>query len=564
MLNLLRWLTSWTVRHILIFGIIVAAMVAFIQVKAAFDRVPALQSNVEALETQRRLFNAEAAALRSWAGAKVSEISRAEKGALLSRLATLQAELADPANRRASRADFYREVLIEGPVDAVARDLRAAFAQQLRQREAAAIESRLAMMVRRDTLILSDQRRRQAVARIAAVDREIAAIERRRFINTPVIRRVTGGPQLDAYRRERDGLVRQQAELERAQQQAQAAFDTAREQYGVLLVRLREARPAEHLDERVAQLREELAQDWTFRVWDAVRPVLAWALWVLALLIVVPPLVKAFWFYLIAPIAARLAPIRIRPELGGDVGWASPRVAGAGAPSGSAVSREVLLRSGDELLIKPEYLHSSVTDARIDSRLVLSRHLFFGSLATGLVNLTRIRVDREATVAVSATRDMIDEVGLIEIAEGSALVFQPRNLIGVIQRGDRPLRIDKAWRAGHLSSWLTLRLRHLVFHGPCALVVKGARGIAMEPATGGRRIAGAATMGWSANLAWSVRRSETFHAYLTGKQSLFNDGFDGSQGKVVYEQMPRAGLKGGWWARGLDGVGDGLLKIVGL
>jgi hypothetical protein len=215
------------------------------------------------------------------------------------------------------------------------------------------------------------------------------------------------------------------------------------------------------------------------------------------------------------------------------------------------------------LLVRPEYLQSSVAGAQADSQLLLSPSLPFGSLATGLVGLTRIRPDRETSATLSASRDPIDEIGILEIPEGSAVVFRPRNLVGIVRDGGRPLRLERVWRLGCLLSWLTLRLRHLVFHGPCALLVKGARGVAVEPA-GGRRVADAATMGWSSGLDYSVARSETFLAYLTGKQSLFHDRFDGPGGEVIYEEMPRARGKSGLFGRGLEGLGDGLLKIAGL
>jgi hypothetical protein len=230
---------------------------------------------------------------------------------------------------------------------------------------------------------------------------------------------------------------------------------------------------------------------------------------------------------------------------------------------GSGVSRRIVLKPGEELLIKPEYLQSSMNQARIDSALVLSRAIPLGSLATGMIGLTRIRVATPQAATLSATQDMFDEVGIIDIPAGSGLVFKPSNLVGVLQPEGRPVRIRRLWRLGHASAWLTLQLRFLVFEGPCALVVKGARGVAVEPARSGRRISGAATMGWSPGLRYSVRRSETFLAYLTGKQSLFNDGFEGD-GRIVYEQMPRARSKGGMLGRGLEGVGDGLLKVLGL
>jgi hypothetical protein len=166
-------------------------------------------------------------------------------------------------------------------------------------------------------------------------------------------------------------------------------------------------------------------------------------------------------------------------------------------------------------------------------------------------------------VDVSATTDLVDEVGVIEVAEGSSLVFRPRGLVGIVRRAERPLRIDRVWTTGHLASWLTLRLRHIVFRGPCALIVKGARGVALEPVAGGRRVAGAATMGWSAALDHRVDRSEAFLAFLTGKQSLFLDRFEGSRGRIVYEEMPRGG-QSGLFGRGLEGLGDAMLKVVGV
>ena len=99
--------------------------------------------------------------------------------------------------------------------------------------------------------------------------------------------------------------------------------------------------------------------------------------------------------------------------------------------------------------------------------------------------------------------------------------------------------------------------------GP-ALLWSRAREIAIEPAAGGRRVAGGATMGWDAGLDYSVTRSETFLAYLSGKQSLFHDRFDGTSGNVIYEEMPRARAKSSLFGRGLEGLGDGLLKIIGL
>lgn len=568
--TLLRLLTAWSVRRILMFVLIVIAMVAFLKVKEAYDRVPALKAEIGALEEQQALLRENSRAQMEDARAALARIEQAEAPWLQQRLANVRAEMASPAYNRMSNAG-YAMAVVRGDTGKIAQDLAAGFRLQLLRREEAAIQARLDM-------IAGANRANGLAARIRALDQRIAALEARKAAierRHPLLNRVQGVPvlrdlwapwqEMRRIRQELDAARSDRANSLRALQATQAFFGRARGAYQQSAAAVRDAvPPGELLEERIGERREALSQHWASRAWQAVQPVLGWALWLTILIIIVPPAVKAFWFFVVAPVAARLPPIRIRPELAGDVHWAADRLDGPESRPGSAVSRRLLLRPGEELLVRPEYLQSSMNDARIDSVLLLSWAIPFGSLATGLVGLTRIRVDREAAATVSSSKDPLDEVGIVEVPEGAALVFHPRNLIGLVQRSDRPMRLERVWRLRDLSSWLTLKLRYLVFHGPCALIVKGARGAALEPAENGRRIAGAATMGWSAGLGYSVRRSETFLAYLTGKQSLFNDSFEGERGKIVYEEFPRAGVRGGLLGRGLEGLGDAMLKIVGL
>ena len=167
-------------------------------------------------------------------------------------------------------------------------------------------------------------------------------------------------------------------------------------------------------------------------------------------------------------------------------------------------------------------------------------------------------------ILVSATRDPIAEIALIDVPEGSAMVLRPRALRGLVQPIGRPARITRHWRLAHLSAWLTLQFRYLAFHGPCTLIVQGTRGVRLEPAGPGRGVNQAATIGFSAGLAYSVRRSEAFGAYLVGRQELFNDSFESAGGVYLYEEMPRAGEPRGLWGRGVRGLGDAFLKVFGL
>jgi hypothetical protein len=143
------------------------------------------------------------------------------------------------------------------------------------------------------------------------------------------------------------------------------------------------------------------------------------------------------------------------------------------------------------------------------------------------------------------------------------VVLRPRALRGLLRSSSEPVRITRRWRFG-LSAWLTLQFRYLIFHGACVLIVEGARGVRLESAGPGRGINQAATIGFSAGSAYAVSRSETFGAYLLGRQALFNDSFRSDAGVYLYEEMPMAAGKGGIWSSGLRGLGDAALKLVGI
>ena len=97
-----------------------------------------------------------------------------------------------------------------------------------------------------------------------------------------------------------------------------------------------------------------------------------------------------------------------------------------------------------------------------------------------------------------------------------------------------------------LNSLLTWQFRYLAFHGPCRLILQGCRGIKIEKAEG-KLLDQNLTIGFSANIKYSVQRCETFLSYLFGKETLFNDVFDGN-GYYIYEEFgeKRSQNRMGW------------------
>ena len=301
------------------------------------------------------------------------------------------------------------------------------------------------------------------------------------------------------------------------------------------------------------------------REWEGLKPNLWIAAGLLAASIVAGVAIRVLLYFVIAPLASRRPAIRLLPEATGSIRSGSAR-SGADQDPGkaSSVSIPVALAENQELLIKPEYLQSTSLRAEKRTRLFMNTAIPFSCLLSGMYLLTRVRSPPTDAVVVSATQDPLSEVGVIDLPEGAVFVCQPRSLAGVIQDTNHPLLISRHWRLGSLQAWLTLQLRFLVFHGPGQLVMKGCRGIRMEAPGKGRLINQAATLGFSANLAYANTRCETFMAYWTGKEDLFNDLFTGDGGSYVYEEMPDLKHKSGIGGRGLEGFVDAILKIFGI
>lgn len=305
----------------------------------------------------------------------------------------------------------------------------------------------------------------------------------------------------------------------------------------------------------IAELDRQREANWVGKVLGPVEEVAPTALLVLLGVVITPIAIKALFYFVLAPLAACRPPLLLLPETTGELTLETGH---------SSVSKKVVVDPDHELLVHAEFLQSSSVRGEKDTRWLLNWEMPLTSLASGMVALTRIRTVAPETFVISATQDPFSEIGILSLAQGAALVMQPHNLVGVVQPWGSPVRITSHWRLNSLHAWLTLQLRYLTFHGPAQLIVQGCRGVRIERADAGRSINQAATIGFSANLAYSTRRCETFGAYLLGKQELLNDTFSGENGFYVYEEMPHFGKKTGVTGRGLEGLTDSLLKVLGI
>jgi len=325
------------------------------------------------------------------------------------------------------------------------------------------------------------------------------------------------------------------------------------------------AAAAAPLADRLRHAEAFAAQSIAWQAWLVAKPVLGVAAAVLLSWIVVPFAIRAVFYYLLAPLAARARPIVIAGPHADDVpafrGWRHLR---AQCAQISAVSQRIVLQPGDEMLIRPAYCQSQPEHVDAGTKVLFDWSYWLPSIAAHLWMLTRLRTGHAAEVIVSSTADALEEVAVLEIPAGGAFVLQARCLAGVVCKGGQRPRIRSHWRLGTLHAWLTLQLRYLSFEGPATLIVKGCRGVRLENAGAGRTVSQDATLGFSTNTRYATVRAEPFLPYMLGRRALLNDRFAGDDTYYLYEEIPGRRQPGSRSRNPLEALVDAGLKALGV
>lgn len=528
-MTILAAIARWLLRHALIFVLLVAALAIYANVLSDKGNARGLSASIE------RLSGAETA-LQQRIGAL--------DGTLLTPLDTAQ-RLSDPAIARR--------------IATLARDRRALVATKPRAFDLlsapratiiTSIDSDIRLeLIDRETEFLT--RLRPAATRIAALDaaitaddRNLAALATRAL---PYRYALEDGRMVDLGAVYRD---RRAANIA-ARNAARAAAAAPPRIDGVALARRLAPLTAAAAAQRatLAATMTATAGRWYDRLGIAglLRP----ALIALVTIILTPFFIRTLFYWVLAPLAARQAPVQLLP-------------AGTAIPpprQPSAVSLAITLAAGHELLVKQGFLQASSHVGTKDDQMVLDWRFPITSIAAGLWFLARLR---GGSATVSATADPFAELSRLVLPAGATCILQPRAIVGVVQPVGQPLRITSHWRFGTLNAWLTWQWRYLAFHGPAEVILKGGRGLRFEIARAGLRLPQDQLVGFSAGLRYATARTETFRPYLFGLEPLLKDSIAAGDGLVIAEEAPRRARSGRRTRAGLEGVADAALKLFGI
>ncbi len=574
-MNGLGRLLTWLGRKVLLYAMLVVAIgvATFVLpwAKTELGGARRAETRFSALDDASRRFGAEIdSAAKAW-----RDRAAALRGQSVAAIDTQAAAL------RRERAGLDQQVQAAGPTWAVAlKGSEAVLATQRLKLRIAAIDAELDALAQARALALADAqtigalsnvqqqaaRMAQTAARCAEARRAQQAFEDRwrwrlrSWFDSEEHRALARQSQFlcqqaDQARLHHDRLVEidrlaqvERARAERALELSAAAFEQRAAPLRATLVAEAERAGVEWSGSLTAR-----AKVWAERV--HLDRLLRQAAIALLLILATPYLIRLLCFFVLAPIAMRRPSIRLTV----------PGGRGADIPPAprSATSVTIRLETGEELLVRQDYLQTSSEAGAKRTQWLLDRRHPLTSLVTGLTFLTHIRGDGQATT-ISAVRDPFSEVTVLTLPEGASCVLQPRALAAVAQPIGRPLHVTSQWRLGSLNAWLTLQFRYLIFHGPVRLVLKGGRGIRVEAAEQGRVFGQDQLVGFSADLAYSVTRTETFWPYFLGREQLLKDRVQAGAGMLIIEEAPMSTRKDGEVRHGIEGTIDAVMKAFGL
>lgn len=322
------------------------------------------------------------------------------------------------------------------------------------------------------------------------------------------------------------------------------------------------ARSQQHT-KKYALLVEELnkLKDAKSALIEAVKQVFPVALTILAGIVFMPMLVGAIAYYCVAPIASKGFGVQLLPESSGELSLLKK----------SDYVQEIDIDKDWELLVDSAWVIGKPDSVSGEFKGLLDKKMPLMSIVSGLYLITRFRSDKKSTISISAAPAVpnssaevshANKIAVLDLPANASMVLQPRCLAGIVQHKEQPMRITRHWRIANLSSWLTLQLRYVVFHGPAKLIVRGNDGVNIGPAESGVTVNQSSILGFSANLKYAVSRSTPFYAYLSGKQQLFDDRFSSGPGFYIREVTPKP-MKGVWFSNPITTIINTIIKALG-
>ena len=264
---------------------------------------------------------------------------------------------------------------------------------------------------------------------------------------------------------------------------------------------------------------------------------------------------KLFWYFGLAPLADRSRPIRL--HRGAD-------------PAGPALSTgpnekacEIPLTPGTRLITRMEWVQQYPPTTSKRTRFLWKWKAPLISFVSGLVEMTEwstTNMDGTDHVVLASGIDPDRFIMRIDMTAHPGISLRPGCVIAVTDSVD----VTTQWRLWSLHSWISGRLRHVIFRGTGAIFISGYGGVRPVAPGDNYRIEEALVLGFERQVAFGTARTETFWPYYRNKTSLFDYRFTGDRHVFTQHALP-ASLRasGNPFMQAVNAVLNGVGKLIG-
>jgi hypothetical protein len=223
------------------------------------------------------------------------------------------------------------------------------------------------------------------------------------------------------------------------------------------------------------------------------------------------PAWKVFWYYGVAPLASRAAPVELVQRLSSGSVKASTPVA----------MHEVSISGTNSFCSRADWVHEFPADSISKrTRFFWGWRSLFISYAAGLSELTEWK-SRDGSVQklkLCSGTDPNIKIVEIKLENHPGLVLRPKHVIAISGN----IQLKARWSMFNLHSWLSNRLRLILFAGTGSIYVKGYGNLETDTLTPERRLSDYLLLGFESVCSYRTVRTETFWHYLRGTASLYD------------------------------------------
>jgi uncharacterized protein (AIM24 family) len=275
-------------------------------------------------------------------------------------------------------------------------------------------------------------------------------------------------------------------------------------------------------------------------------------LWVIALVLVGPTAWKLAWYYGFASLASRARPLRLLPQDDGSC-----------AVGASAKMCRVPLLPDQRLIARMEWVQQYPPSARKRTKFLWKWKAPLVSCVAGLTEMTEwcaARTEAGGELLLASGTDPEKFVLRVDMVNHPGIALNPACVVAVTDSID----VTTRWRLGSLHSWISGRLRTILFRGTGAIFVCGYGGVRSFVPGADYRIEEALVLGFDGALDFAVARTETFWPYYRNKTSLFDYRFSGNRQVIAQQALPEAKrASGNPFVRTVNAVLNGIGNLLG-